>query len=260
MERALWSGVSGMRAQELSLDTIANNLANINTTGYKPSRISFEDMLYSTLRTPGAETGDSEIPNGIQIGHGTKVSEISKVFRQGALQETGRDLDFAVEGEGFFEVNLPDGTSAFTRDGSFRKTSTGDVVTVDGYLVNGFDNIPTGTTEITVAPDGSFTAIVNGDPTQLAQVTLTRFPNPEGLRSIGRNLFTETDASGNPQTGMVPGEDGIGTVAHKYTEASAVNAAEELVHMILSQRAYEANSKAIKAADEMAGQANSLRR
>jgi len=260
MERALWSGVTGMRAQELALDTVANNLANINTTGYKPSRISFEDMLYSTLLTPGAEHGDSEIPNGIQIGHGTRVSEISKMFRQGSLKETQRDLDFAIEGEGFFEINLPDGTSAYTRDGSFRKTSAGEVVTVDGYSVAGFDNIPEGTTEITVAPDGSFTAIVNGDPTQLAQVTLTRFSNPAGLRSIGRNLFVETDASGTAQTGMAPGEEGIGTVAHKYTETSAVNAAEELVHMILSQRAYEANSKAIKAADEMAGIANTLRR
>ncbi|MDD2235986.1 MAG: flagellar basal-body rod protein FlgG [Kiritimatiellae bacterium] len=260
MERSLWAGVSGMRAQELALDTIANNLANINTTGYKPSRISFEDMLYSTLITPGAESGDAQIPNGIQIGHGTKVSEIAKVFRQGSLKETGRDLDFAVEGEGFFEVTLPDGTAAYTRDGNFRSTSTGEVVTVDGYRVTGFDNIPEGTTEVTVAPDGSFTVIVNGDPVQLAQVTLVRFQNPEGLRSIGRNLFTESEGSGAPQAGMIPGEEGMGTIAHKYTEASAVNAAEELVHMILSQRAYEANSKTIKAADEMEGIANTLRR
>lgn len=260
MERALWSGVTGMRAQELALDTIANNLANINTTGYKPSRIAFEDMLYSSLLTPGAETGDSEIPNGIQIGHGVRVSEISKVFRQGSLQETGRDLDFAIEGEGFFEITMPDGTAAFTRDGNFRRTSAGEVVTIDGYQVTGMDNIPEGTTEITVAPDGTFSVIVNGNAQQLADVTVARFPNPEGLRSIGRNLFQESEASGTAQTGMVPGEEGVGWVAHKYTEASAVNAAEELVHMILAQRSYEANSKAIKAADEMAGVANGLRR
>ncbi len=260
MERALWSGVTGMRAQELALDTIGNNLANVNTAGYKPSRISFEDMLYTSLLTPGAETGDSEIPNGIQIGHGVRVSEISKVFKQGSLKETGRDLDFAVEGEGFFEITMPDGSPAYTRDGNFRQTSDGEVVTIDGYKVTGMDNIPAGTTEIAVAPDGSFTVIVNGETTQLGAMTLTRFPNPEGLRSIGRNLFLESDASGTPQTGMTPGEEGIGWIAHKYTEASAVNVAEELVHMILSQRAYEANSKTIKAADEMAGIANTLRR
>lgn len=260
MERALWSGVTGMRAQELALDTIANNLANVNTNGYKPSRITFEDMLYSTLRTPGGDVGDSQTPTGIQIGHGTKVAEISKVFRQGSFKETGRDLDFAIEGDGFFEVVLPDGTSGFTRDGSFRQTSTGDVVTVDGYRVSGFDAIDDGTTEMSVAADGSFTAIVNGESVQKTRVSLVRFSNPEGLRSIGRNLYLPSEASGAAQTGLNPGEDGTGTIAHKFVETSAVNAAEELVHMILSQRAYEASSKTIKAADEMAGTANTLRR
>src|SRR5512137_1435562 len=175
MERALWSAVSGMRAQELSLDTIANNLANINTTGFKPSQINFQDMLYSVLNTPGATSGETVIPNGVQIGLGTRVAEISRNFKQGALQETGRDLDLAIEGDGFFEVILPDGTSAYTRDGSFRQTSAGEVVTVDGYKVAGFDTIDAGTTDITIAADGSFTTMVNGAQTTKTNVTLTRF-------------------------------------------------------------------------------------
>ncbi len=260
MERSLWSAVSGMRAQELALDTIANNLANVNTTGFKASRVAFQDMLYSTLRSPGAKTGDTEIPNGIQIGSGVRVMEISRVFKQGALKETGRDLDLAIEGEGFFEVQLPDGTSAYTRDGSFRKTAAGQVVTVDGYQVLGIDNIDDGTSEITITPDGEFTAVVNNEMTPKTRLTLTRFTNPEGLRSIGRNLYTETDASGAAETGLNPGEDGVGTLAHRYAEVSSVNTAEELVSMILAQRAYEANSKSIKADDEMAQIANSLRR
>ncbi len=260
MERALWSAVTGMRAQELSLDTIANNLANVNTVGFKPSKVNFQDMLYSSLKTPGASTGDTNVPNGIQIGHGTRVAEISRSFKQGSLKETGRDLDLGIEGDGFFEVTLPDGTLAYTRDGSFRRTADGTVVTVDGYRVNGFDTIDDGTTEITIAPDGSFTAVVNGALVTKTRITLTRFPNPEGLRSIGRNLYVPTDASGDAQTGLTPGENGMGVIAHRFVETSSVNAAEELVNMILTQRAYEANSKAIKASDDMTEIANSLRR
>ena len=260
MERALWSAVSGMRAQELSLDTIANNLANINTTGFKASQINFQDMLYSALATPGATSGETVLPNGIQIGHGTKVSEISRNFKQGALKETGRELDLAIEGEGFFEIVLPDGSSAYTRDGSFRQTAGGEVVTVDGYKVANFDAIDDGTTDITIAPDGSFSSVVNGVQTAKTGITLVRFPNPEGLRSLGRNLFKSSEASGDAQAGLTPGENGAGTLAHRYVEQSGVNAAEELVNMILSQRAYEANSKAIKASDEMLEVANSLRR
>ncbi len=260
MERALWSSVTGMKAQELSLDNIANNLANVNTNGFKPFRTSFQDMLYSTLVTPGATSGDNVIPNGIQIGHGTRVAELSRSFRQGALKETGRDLDLAIEGEGFFEVTLPDGTSAYTRDGSFRMTANGAVVTVDGLSVAGFDAIDDGTTDITIAQDGSFSATVNGDTVEKTRITLSRFRNPEGLHSIGRNLFMPTESSGPAETGLNPGENGIGTLGHRYVEASAVNVATELVDMIQTQRAYEANSKAIKAADEMLNIANSLRR
>jgi flagellar basal-body rod protein FlgG len=259
MERALWSAVTGMKAQELCLDTIANNMANINTTGFKKSQISFQDMLYSTLSSPGAESGEGSLPTGIQVGHGTRVAGIAKQFSQGSLVETGKNLDVAVEGDGFFEVILPDGTSAYTRDGSFRQSATGEVVTTNGYKVTAFGTIDPGTTEINIAADGAFSTVVNGTLTNKSAITLARFANPEGLRSIGRNLYVATDASGTAQTGVVPGTNGIGTLAQRHVESSNVNAAEELVAMITTQRAYEATSKAIKASDQMLGIANSLR-
>ncbi len=260
MERALWSAVTGMRAQELSLDTISHNLANVNTGGFKAGRINFQDMLYSVLTSPGAESGETQVPTGIQIGHGTRVSEISKDFRQGSLRDTGRDLDMAIEGDGFFEVVLPDGTSAYTRDGSFHVTNAGEVVTVDGYRVEGFDAVDEGTTEITIAGDGSFSAVVNGIETTKTPITLTTFLNPEGLRAIGRNLYQETAASGEARSGLTPGENGVGQIAQRYLESSNVNAAEEMVNMIVGQRAYEAVSKAIRASDDMMEVANRLRR
>jgi len=242
------------------MDTIANNLANIKTTGFKSSRITFQDMLYSVLASPGAASGQAEVPAGIQVGHGTRVSEVSKQFTQGALEHTGGILDIALEGPGFFEIVLPDGTSAYTRDGSFRANGSGEVVTSDGYKVAGFDTIDAGTTEVTIAADGSFSLVVGGSPVAKTKITLTRFANPAGLRSIGRNLYTATEASGAAETGLNPGENGMGTLAHRHLESSTVDAATELVNMITTQRAYEATSKAIKAADEMLGMANGLRR
>jgi flagellar basal-body rod protein FlgG len=251
-----------MQAQELAMDTIANNLANVSTNAFKASRINFQDMLYTVMRTPGAATsgGSSQVPDGIQIGHGTRVAEISHSFSQGALKETGRDLDLAIEGDGFFEVTQPDGTLAYTRDGSFRKTSSGQVVTTDGYQVNGFDAIDNGTTEVTIGGDGSFTTLVNGAVVTKTNVTLCRFPNPEGLRSMGRNLYVPTDASGPVENGIIPGENGTGTLSQRFVETSNVSVAEELVGMIRAQRAFEANSKAIKASDDMMSETNSLRR
>ncbi len=260
MERALWSSVTGMNAQSLSLDTIANNLANISTAGYKASQIRFQDLLYSQLKSPGAKSGETELPTGIQIGYGTRVSEISKDFSQGPLRETGKALDIGIEGQGFFEIILPDGTSAYTRDGSFHTTAAGEVVTAEGLKVQGFDTIDQGTTEITIAPDGNMTTVVNGVQTPKTRITLVMFQNPEGLRSIGHNLFQPTDASGPAQAGNNPGENGSGYLAQRYLEHSNVNPAEEMVNMIVTQRAYEANSKAIKAADEMLEVANGLRR
>ena len=260
MERALWSAVTGMRAQQLSLDTISNNLANVNTAGFKGSQVRFQDMLYTVLKSPGATSGESEVPAGIQIGYGTRVVEVAKTFRQGPLKETGRDLDIAIEGDGFFEVTLPDGTSAYTRDASFHATASGEVVTSDGLKVVGVDTIDEGTTEITISADGSFSTIVNGVQIPKTQLTLTMFLNPEGLRSIGHNLFQPTEASGAAQSGINPGENGAGFLQQRYLEHSNVNPAEEMVNMIVTQRAYEANSKAIRASDEMFEVANNLRR
>lgn len=259
MELAMWSAVSGMKAAELSLDNIANNLANVNTTSFKAGRVAFQDMLYSTIVAPGAANGDGEIPAGIQLGHGTRVAEVSKQFTQGALRESGGDLDLAIEGEGFFEVVLPDGTSAYTRDGSFRTDSSGAVVTVEGYEVANFPAITSGTTEITIARDGSVSSLVNGTAVSGQQLSLVRFSNPEGLRGLGGNLYAATDSSGTAQPGATPGEDGTGSIVQRYLETSSVNAAEELVNMILTQRAYEANSKAIKACDDMSTLANNIK-
>jgi flagellar basal-body rod protein FlgG len=260
MERALWSAVTGMHAQELAMDTIANNLANINTTSFKSGRLQFQDMLYSALTTPGAANGDGEVPTGIQVGHGTRVASTAKQFTQGALVQTDRKLDVAIEGDGFFEVALPDGTSAFSRDGSFSINSNGEVVTSNGYRVVAFDSIDSGTTEINIAADGSMTNVVAGASVAKSRLSLARFVNPEGLRNIGRNLYQTTDASGEPLTGLNPGEQGVGALAQGYLEGSNVNAAAELVNMITTQRAYEASSKAIKASDEMMDTANNLRR
>jgi flagellar basal-body rod protein FlgG len=217
-------------------------------------------MLYSTLSDPGAASGQGELPTGIQVGHGTKVAAIAKQFTQGSLVETGGDMDLAIQGDGFFEVDLPDGTKAYTRDGSFKVGASGEVVTADGYKVSGFDALEEGTTDITIAADGSFSVVANGTASTKSRISLTRFINPQGLRATGGNLYIETEASGSPQTGLNPGENGAGTLAHRYLETSNVNAAEELVSLITTQRAYEATSKAIKAADEMMGISNSINR
>lgn len=259
MQRALWSAVTGMRAQEMSLDVVANNLANINTTGFKNSRIRFQDMLYASIVVPGASNSQSEV-GGVQVGHGTRVAGAVKSFSQGALIETGNALDFAIEGDGFFEVILPDGSSAYTRDGAFIQNGTGTVVTSDGYEVAGFDTIDPGTTNITITRDGTFTAMVNGQQVQKGSVTLARFLNPEGLEALGRNLYAATEASGAAETGLTPGENGVGGIAQRYIEKSNVNTATELVNMITTQRAYEATSKAIRASDEMLSTANNIAR
>ena len=259
MQRALWSAVTGMRAQEMSLDVVANNLANVNTTGFKNSRIRFQDMLYATMVMPGASGADGEV-GGIQVGHGTRVSGASRSFTQGALIESGNPLDLAIEGDGFFEIILPDGRSAYTRDGGFSLNGAGEVITSDGYRVAGFDPVDRGTTDITITRDGSVSAIVDGEQVIKGRVTLSRFLNPEGLHSMGRNLYLETEASGAAERGLVPGENGVGGLAQRYLERSNVNTATELVNMITTQRAYEATSKAIRASDEMLSTANQIAR
>jgi len=249
-----------MEAQQLNLDTIANNLANVNTTGFKKSKIEFQDLLYDTTRAPGADQGNNSLlPTGMQIGHGAQAAATAKIFTEGELTQTGERLDMAIQGDGFFQVQMPDGTLAYTRDGAFKTSATGAITTSDGLPVEGgFQPIAAGTTSITIAPNGNVsTTGANGN--QSFQVQITRFANPAGLQSMGRNLYIETPASGTPETGT-PSEAGYGSLQQGYLEMSNVKVVEEMVNMIEAQRAYEVNSKAVQAADEMMSQANNLRR
>ena len=249
-----------MESQQLNLDVIANNLSNVNTTGFKKSKIEFQDLLYDTTRSAGAEQSNgNQLPTGLQIGHGSRAVATSKVFTEGELTQTGERLDVAVQGDGFFQVTMPDGTLAYTRDGAFKTSATGQITTSDGLSVqSGFQPIPTGTTGITISPDGEVSTTSSSGTTSF-QVQLTRFTNPAGLQSIGRNLYIETPASGSPETGT-PNAAGYGSLQQGFLEMSNVKVVEEMVNMIVAQRAYEVNSKAVQASDEMMQQANNLRR
>jgi flagellar basal-body rod protein FlgG len=260
MLRALYSSAAGMQSQQLNLDVIANNLANVNTTGFKRSKIEFQDLLYQTFRAAGAEQGSgNQLPTGLQIGHGSRPVATAKIFTNGELTATGERLDIAIQGDGFFELQLPDGTRAYTRDGAFKTAADGRVTTSDGLVLqSGFQPIPTGTTDITISPSGEVTTKGTAG-TQSFRVQLTRFANPAGLEAIGRNLFKETPASGPPELGN-PGENGFGELAQGYLEMSNVKVVEEMVNMIIAQRAYEVNSKAVQAADEMMALSNNLTR
>jgi flagellar basal-body rod protein FlgG len=260
MIRALYSAAAGMESQQLNLDVISNNLANVSTTGFKKSKIEFQDLLYESVRTPGAEQGNgTQLPTGIQIGHGSRPVATSKVFTEGELTQTGSQLDMAIQGDGFIEVQMPDGTLAYTRDGALKTDSSGKVTTSDGLVVqSGWQPIPTGTTSISISADGSVTTTGAGG-TQNFRVQLVRFANPAGLQSMGSNLYKETPASGTPETGN-PDENGFGSLQQSYLEMSNVKVVEEMVNMIVAQRAYEVNSKAVQAADEMMQQSNNLRR
>jgi flagellar basal-body rod protein FlgG len=260
MVRSLYSSASGMEAQQANLDVIANNLANVNTTGFKRSKIEFQDLLYETTRQPGAEQGSgTQLPTGTQIGHGSRVVATSKVFTEGELTQTGEQLDLAINGDGFFQVQMPDGTLAYTRDGALKRSSTGQVTTSDGLpLQGGFQPIPAGTTGITISSTGQVTT-TSSSGTGNFQVQLVRFTNPAGLNSIGGNLYTESLASGTPETGT-PGENGYGMLQQGYLEMSNVQVVQEMVNMIEAQRAYEVNSKSVQSADEMMQESNNLRR
>lgn len=260
MLRALYSSAAGMQTQQTNLDVISNNLANVNTTGYKKDKAEFQDLLYQTTRAPGADQGNgSVLPTGVQIGHGSRLVATSKVFTTGELTSTGEQLDMAVQGNGFFPVTLPDGTTGYTRDGALKTTSDGKVTTSDGYaLQGGWQVIPTGTTNITIATTGEVTTTTSSG-TQTFRVQLARFTNPAGLQSMGNNIFKETTASGTAELGN-PGENGFGTLQQGYLEMSNVKVVEEMVNMIVAQRAYEVNSKAVQASDEMMQISNNLRR
>jgi flagellar basal-body rod protein FlgG len=258
MLRALYSSAAGMQAQQTNLDVISNNLANVNTSGYKKTTAEFQDLLYQNSRNPGSDTGGGNtLPTGLEVGHGSQLVATSRLFTTGNLTQTGNDLDVAIQGDGFFQVQMPDGTFAYTRDGSFKRGSDGKVLTSDGLPVVGFQTIPAGTTGINIAPTGEVT-IASATGSQTFKLPLIRFANPNGLQSAGRNLYRETLASGTPETGN-PGENGFGELRQQYLEGSNVSVVEEMVNMIVAQRAYEVNSKAVQASDEMMQIANNLR-
>ncbi|TCL32969.1 flagellar basal-body rod protein FlgG [Anaerospora hongkongensis] len=260
MMRALWTAGTGMVAQQGNIDNISNNLANVNTTGFKKTRLDFQDLMYQTIRQAGAASGqDTQIPTGLQMGHGVRQVATQKIYTQGNFQATGNSLDVAIEGDGFFQITMPDGTIAYTRDGAFKKDSQGRMCTSDGFLLEPQITIPQEATDFTVSSEGRVTATTTAGQQDLGEITLARFINPSGLESIGRNLLKETEASGVPMV-TNPGADGAGTLAQKYLEMSNVQVVDEMVNMIVAQRAYETNSKAITTADEMLGQAANLKR
>jgi len=262
MIRSLYTAATGMEAQRLNIDVVANNLANVNTTGFKRSRADFQDLLYQDEKTAGASSAEGlQIPSGIQVGLGVRPVAVQKIFAQGDFAATGNPLDLVIEGGGFFQVPKPDGEVAYTRSGSFKLDSTGRIVTSDGYPMEPTITIPTNTTSITVGTDGKITVTQPGSntPTEVGTITLARFSNPAGLKAIGKNLFTPTDSSGEAITGN-PGIDGMGTIGQGFLELSNVNVVEEMVNMIASQRAYEINSKAVQASDEMLQTINNMKR
>jgi flagellar basal-body rod protein FlgG len=260
--RALWTAATGMQAKQLDIDVIANNLANINTTGFKKSRVDFQDLMYQTVRVKGApNTQETQIPTGIEVGLGVRPAAVQKLFFPGDAYETGNPLDIAIEGDGFFQVLLADGTIGYTRDGSFKLDAQGRIVTSDGFPLEPPITVPQDAESITIGQDGTVTAKIAGEtePQELGVIELARFINPAGLQSIGRNLYVATVASGEPQVGT-PGFDGLGTLAQGFLETSNVQVVEEMVRMISAQRAYEINSKAISVADEMMSIANNMKR
>ncbi len=254
MVPALWIAKTGLDAQQTRMGVISNNLANVNTTGFKRGRAAFEDLMYQTVRQPGASSSqNSELPSGLMLGTGVRVVSTEKIHAQGNAVQTENSLDLMIQGRGFFEIQLPDGSSGYTRDGSFELNKDGDLVTSNGYkLLNPEINIPEQTQNITIGSDGVVTVQIAGQsaPSTIGTINLSDFINPAGLQPIGQNLFKETLSSGAP-TAAVPGTEGVGILAQGSLESSNVNVVEELVNMIETQRAYEMNSKAISTTDQM---------
>jgi len=261
MIRALWTAASGMQAQQLNIDVIANNLANVNTSGFKKSRADFQDVMYQNVKTTGAPSTSSTQAAGIQIGLGTTPAAVTKVFTAGNTTQSGNELDIAIQGDGFFQIQMPDGTTSYTRSGSFKRDGQGRVVTSDGNPLMPEIVVPNNATKISIGTDGTVAVVQSGQtsPTTIGTIQLATFQNPAGLTSIGRNLYQQTDSSGDPTTGTA-GQNGIGTISQGFLEMSNVSVMEEMVNMIVSQRAYEINSKAVQAADEMLQQANNMKR
>ncbi|MCL1908103.1 MAG: flagellar basal-body rod protein FlgG [Holophagaceae bacterium] len=262
MMRAMWSAAAGMSAQAYNMDTISNNLANINTTGYKKARAEFQDLLYQTINLAGtASSANTQLPTGVQLGHGARLQAVVHSFTIGNVKHTADQFDLAIEGDGFFQVTMPDGTIAYTRDGAFNKDQNGTIVTASGYPIEPQIVIPQDALSITVAQDGTVSVTQPGQaiPQEIGRISLVNFINPAGLNHIGSNLLLQTQASGDPIEGN-PGEDGLGKILQGYLEMSNVDVADEMVNMIVGQRAYEANSKTIRTVDDMLSIITNLKR
>lgn len=262
MLRALYSAATGMGAQQTNIDVIANNLANVNTTGFKKSQATFQDLLYQTIKEPGAATSQTtQNPTGIQVGTGVRTVSIQKIFSQGDFTATNNPLDVSIEGEGFFRVTLPDGTYGYTRAGSFRLDKDGQLVTPDGYTLDPTITVPSDAQSISISEDGTVSVVQPGSPTpsQLGQLTAISFTNPSGLKAIGKLLYQETDASGTPTSGIFS-EEGKGRILQGFLESSNVSVVEEMVKMIIAQRGYESNSKIVQSGDDMIREAVNLKR
>jgi flagellar basal-body rod protein FlgG len=251
MNLSMYSAATGMEAQQINLNTISNNIANVNTTGFKKAKVEFQDLFYQNQSPAGVESGSGNVtPTGVEFGNGAEVVSTAKVFTQGQMTQTGAELDLAIQGDGFLEVERPDGTLAYTRDGSLKVGPDGRIMTSSGLpVLSGFQPVPEGTTSIAISASGDVT-VTSSTGTQAYRLQLSRFANPSGLESLGGNLYIESAASGLPETGN-PAEDGFGALLQGYLEASNVNVVEEMVNMILAQRAYEMNSKSIQTSDEM---------
>ena len=263
MIKALFTSAAGMKAQQLVVDNTANNLANVNTTGFKRSQVDFQDLLYVTKRSAGTEAAQGlQIPTGLQIGSGVRPAANTKVFSEGVLENTDNKLDVAIEGEGFLQITVPSGETRYSRDGALRLNSTGNVVTSEGYLIQPQVTLPQDALSISIGTDGTISVITAGSPnssTTVGSLTLVRFANPAGLSSEGGNLYAESAASGSPTTGT-PGQNGFGTLRQGFLERSNVEVVSELVSLIMAQRAYEINSRAIRVGDEMLSTANDITR
>ncbi|MFC1692546.1 flagellar basal-body rod protein FlgG [Candidatus Latescibacterota bacterium] len=262
MIRAMRTAASGMYAQKLNVDNITNNLANVSTTGFKKSKIEFQDVLYQVLRMAGATNQEGiEVPVELQIGYGARAVASQRIFSQGNLTQTYNTLDIAVDGDGFIQIDLPDGTQAYTRDGAIKMSREGELVTSEGYLLTAAITIPTESEEVSIGVDGTVSVRNAGETeaTDIGQILLIKFLNPAGLSAIGRNLYIQTTSSGDPVEG-VPGEDGLGQIRQGFLELSNIETVEEMVNLIVAQRAYEINSKAIQTSEEMMQLANNLKR
>jgi len=262
MIKAMRSAASGMAAQQMNVDNIANNLANVNTTGFKKSRVEFQDVLYRNYRRAGISTGGgARVPTNLAVGYGTRPIATTREFSVGDFTPTGNPLDLAIAGNGFFQINMPDGTIAYTRDGAFKLSAEGEIVTVDGFFLLPEVTVPEDATSIAVGIDGEISVMLvgNEEPQVIGRIELAKFVNPAGLSAVGHNLYTQTPASGDPILGD-PADEGLGKIDQGYLELSNVKVVDEMVNMIIAQRAYELNSKVIQTSEDMTQIANNLKR